>query len=104
MNRFCLPLALGAATLLAAAQTAPTTNKDEHLAERQDIIIEGLPDTGYILDIGGGCRGTIGRIKLKQVVAIGISPRELKDALNCPNCHFERDLRIRMDPASRPCA
>ena len=80
MNWFRIPLALGAATLLAAAQTAPTRDTDEHLAERQDIIIEGLPDAGYILDIGGGCRGTIGRIKPKQVVAVDISPRELKEA------------------------
>src|SRR5579862_8230306 len=80
MNWLRLPLALGAATILIGAQTASTSNKDEHLAERQDIVIEGLPDTGYILDIGGGCRGTIGRIKPKQVVAIDISPRELKEA------------------------
>ena len=80
MNWFRIPLALAAATLLASPQTAPSPNKDEHLAERQDIVIRGLPDSGYILDIGGGCRGTIGRIKPKQVVAIDISPRELKEA------------------------
>jgi ubiquinone/menaquinone biosynthesis C-methylase UbiE len=80
MNWFRIPLALAAATLLAPAQTAPAPSQDEHLAERQDIVIQGLPDTGYILDIGGGCRGTIGRIKPKQVVAIDISPRELKEA------------------------
>jgi ubiquinone/menaquinone biosynthesis C-methylase UbiE len=80
MNWFRIPLVLAAAALLATAQTAPAPNKDEHLAERQDIVIQGLPDTGYILDIGGGCRGTIGRIRPKQVVAIDISPRELKEA------------------------
>jgi ubiquinone/menaquinone biosynthesis C-methylase UbiE len=74
------PLALGFAALLAAAQTAPKPNQDEHLAERQDIVIEGLPDAGYILDVGGGCRGTIGRMKPKQVVAIDISLRELNEA------------------------
>jgi ubiquinone/menaquinone biosynthesis C-methylase UbiE len=80
MNWFRIPLALAAASFLAIAQTAPAPSKDEHLAERQDIVIQGLPDTGYILDIGGGCRGTIGRIKPRQVVAIDISPRELKEA------------------------
>ena len=80
MNWLRIPVALVAVTLLAAAQTAPTPSKDEHLAERQDIVIEGLPDAGYILDIGGGCRGTIGRIKPRQVVAIDISARELKEA------------------------
>jgi ubiquinone/menaquinone biosynthesis C-methylase UbiE len=43
-----------------------------------------LPDDfaakGWILDLGGGCRGTIGRMKPDQVVAIDISPRELKEA------------------------
>ena len=80
MRWFRVSLALATTTLLAIAQTAAIPNKDEHLAERQDIVIRGLPDTGYILDIGGGCRGTIGRIKPRQVVAIDISPRELKEA------------------------
>ncbi len=80
MNWLRIPLTLGVVTLLAAAQTAPTQNRDEHLAERQDIVIEGLPDTGYILDIGGGCRGTIGRMRPRQVVAVDISQRELKEA------------------------
>jgi ubiquinone/menaquinone biosynthesis C-methylase UbiE len=80
MNWVRIPLILATSSLLALAQTAPAPKQDEHLAERQDIVIEGLPDAGYILDIGGGCRGTIGRIKPKQVVAIDISPRELKEA------------------------
>jgi len=80
MNWFRIPLALAAVTVLAPAQTTPAPNRDEHPSERQDIVVQGLPDTGYILDIGGGCRGTIGRIKPKQVVAIDISPRELKEA------------------------
>jgi len=63
MNWFRIPLALAAVTVLAPAQTTPAPNRDEHLSERQDIVVQGLPDTGYILDIGGGCRGTIGRIK-----------------------------------------
>lgn len=36
--------------------------------------------SGYILDLGGGCRGTIGRVKAAQVVAIDISMRELNEA------------------------
>lgn len=79
MNRFRFVPALAVA-ILSFAQTTPAPNNEEHLAERQDIVVQGLPDTGYILDIGGGCRGTIGRIKPAQVVAIDISPRELKEA------------------------
>lgn len=78
MNWLRVPLALAAAALLAPAQTAPSN--DEHSSERQDIVVEGLPDTGYILDIGGGCRGTIGRAKPRQVVAIDISQKELSEA------------------------
>jgi len=80
MNWLRILLALVAAAHFAPAQSVSGPNKDEHVAERQDIVIQGLPDSGYILDIGGGCRGTIGRIKPKQVVAIDISPRELKEA------------------------
>lgn len=57
-----------------AAQLAP-----DHLP-RQQIVINDIPGDGWILDIGGGCRGTIGRIKPKQVVAIDISSRELREA------------------------
>jgi ubiquinone/menaquinone biosynthesis C-methylase UbiE len=80
MNWLRVPLALAAAALLAPAQSAPAPSQDEHAGERQDIVVDGLPDSGYILDIGGGCRGTIGRIRPKQVVAIDISPKELKEA------------------------
>jgi ubiquinone/menaquinone biosynthesis C-methylase UbiE len=72
---FSVLFTLAAGAALALAQT-PDPNK----AERQDIVISDLAETGYILDIGGGCRGTIGRIEPKQVVAIDISPRELKEA------------------------
>src|SRR5215472_16575871 len=80
MKWFRTNLALAAVALLAPAQTTPAPRQDEHLAERQDIVIDGLPDAGHILDIGGGCRGTIGRIKPHQVVAVDISPRELSEA------------------------
>jgi ubiquinone/menaquinone biosynthesis C-methylase UbiE len=72
---FRVLVAFSAGSAVAVAQ-AP----DPHKAERQDIVIADLAETGYILDIGGGCRGTIGRLKPKQVVAIDISPRELKEA------------------------
>jgi SAM-dependent methyltransferase len=58
----------------AAAQLAPDD------LPRQEITIPNFEASGWILDLGGGCRGTIGRMKPDQVVAIDISPRELKEA------------------------
>jgi ubiquinone/menaquinone biosynthesis C-methylase UbiE len=49
---------------------------------RQEIAIPNFEASGWILDLGGGCRGTIGRMKPDQVVAIDISARELKEAPN----------------------
>jgi hypothetical protein len=66
--------------LTAGAAGALTQPPDPYKAERQDIVVGDLTETGYIFDIGGGCRGTIGRLKPKQVVAIDISPRELTEA------------------------
>ena len=60
----------------AAAQLAPDN------LPRQESTIPNFDATGWILDIGGGCRGTIGRVKPDQVVAIDISERELKEAPN----------------------
>src|SRR5580658_3665680 len=47
---------------------------------RQEIAIPNFEASGWILDLGGGCRGTIGSMKPDQVVAIDISERELKEA------------------------
>jgi ubiquinone/menaquinone biosynthesis C-methylase UbiE len=50
--------------------------------DRQEIVISDFAASGWILDLGGGCRGTIGRMKPNQVVAIDISARELREAPN----------------------
>lgn len=67
-------------TLTAAAAVALAQAPGPYQAARQDIVVADLTEAGYILHIGGGCRGTIGRLKPKQVVGIDISPRELKEA------------------------
>jgi ubiquinone/menaquinone biosynthesis C-methylase UbiE len=48
--------------------------------EREEIVIPDFVTSGHILDLGGGCRGTIGRVKGEQVVAIDISMKELNEA------------------------
>ncbi|HEY1340156.1 MAG TPA: class I SAM-dependent methyltransferase [Bryobacteraceae bacterium] len=65
--------------LLAAAPLAAQTTKREPI-EREEIVIPDFAASGYILDLGGGCRGTIGRVKGEQVIAIDISMKELEEA------------------------
>jgi SAM-dependent methyltransferase len=48
--------------------------------ERQEVEVKDFEARGYILDIGGGGEGVIGRLKGEQVIAIDISKRELADA------------------------
>lgn len=43
-----------------------------HTFERQDLVVPEFPARGWILDIGGGGEGIIGRIKGTQVVAIDL--------------------------------
>jgi ubiquinone/menaquinone biosynthesis C-methylase UbiE len=61
----------------AAARAQAPARKEE---EREEIVIDDFSASGYILDLGGGCRGTIGRVKGEQVVAIDISMKELNEA------------------------
>lgn len=58
--------------------------------ERQEIVVEDFEATGFILDIGGGGEGVIGRLKGEQVIAIDPSKRELEGAAAGP-------LKIIMD-------
>jgi len=48
--------------------------------EQQEVEVKDFEAKGYILDIGGGGEGVIGRLKGEQVIAIDISKRELADA------------------------
>ncbi len=67
--------------LLAQAQ-APEVNPHEgqdkidparvYTFEKQELAVADFPADGWILDIGGGGEGVIGRIKGKQVVAIDL--------------------------------
>lgn len=48
--------------------------------EKQELVVEELDASGYILDIGGGGEGIIGRLKGQQVIAIDSNRRELQEA------------------------
>ena len=56
----------------------------------QHVTINDFEADGYILAIGGGGEGTIGRLKGSQVIAVDISKRELEEAPDGP-------LKIIMD-------
>jgi ubiquinone/menaquinone biosynthesis C-methylase UbiE len=58
--------------------------------DREEITLEDFESPGWILDIGGGGEGVIGRLKGDQVIAIDISKRELEEAPGGP-------LKIIMD-------
>ena len=58
--------------------------------EREKVVVEDFEAAGFILDIGGGGEGVIGRLKGEQVIAIDPSKRELEGAAAGP-------LKIIMD-------
>jgi ubiquinone/menaquinone biosynthesis C-methylase UbiE len=67
------------------------TSEDRYyIFEREEVILEDFEAPGWILDIGGGGEGVIGRLKGDQVIAIDISKRELEEAPDGP-------LKIIMD-------
>jgi SAM-dependent methyltransferase len=48
--------------------------------ENQELIVNDFDAPGYILDIGGGGEGVIGKLKGEQVIAIDPNRRELEEA------------------------
>jgi ubiquinone/menaquinone biosynthesis C-methylase UbiE len=58
--------------------------------DMQHVTVKDFKANGYILAIGGGGEGTIGRLKGSQVIAIDINKRELEEAPDGP-------LKIIMD-------
>lgn len=48
--------------------------------DRQELSVADFAAEGYILDIGGGGEGIIGRMKPRQTVAIDLYKRELLEA------------------------
>jgi hypothetical protein len=49
-----------------------------HMVEQQTIEIRPIKTDGFILDIGGGGEGIIGKLNGMQVVAIDKRPSELR--------------------------
>ena len=58
--------------------------------EKQEVIVNDFDSPGYILDIGGGGEGVIGKLKSEQVIAIDPHKTELEGAAAGP-------LKIIMD-------
>ncbi len=75
---------LAALTAVASAQTEAghATYKPEQIQrfEQQEVTVPDFQASGYILDLGGGGEGIIGRVKSTQVVAIDLIKRELAEA------------------------
>jgi SAM-dependent methyltransferase len=58
--------------------------------EKQRVVVEDFDGSGFVLDVGGGGEGIIGRLKGSQVIAIDPNQRELEEAPEGP-------LKIMMD-------
>jgi ubiquinone/menaquinone biosynthesis C-methylase UbiE len=57
-----------------------TSEEKIYFFETQDVSLEDFQHEGWILDIGGGGEGIIGRLKGDAVVAVDPSRRELEEA------------------------
>jgi len=57
-----------------------TADDRTHTFERQHVIVNGLPASGAILDIGGGGGGIIGLFAGERVIAIDRLKEELEEA------------------------
>lgn len=57
-------------------------NKFTYNTKMQSVELSHMPVEGFILDIGGGGEGIIGRLYGKQVIAVDTSERELKETKN----------------------
>jgi ubiquinone/menaquinone biosynthesis C-methylase UbiE len=64
--------------------------EDHYLFEPVELEVKDFGAEGYILDIGGGGEGVIGRLKGKYVIAIDMRREELEEAAEGP-------LKIVMD-------
>lgn len=53
-----------------------------HIFPKVELTLEDFESSGYILDIGGGGEGVIGRLKGRDVVAIDLRREELEEAAN----------------------
>jgi len=79
-----------AAILFHIAFTSGCAQDNYLRFEKQVVVLEDFEAEGYILAIGGGGEGTIGRLKGSQVIAVDILKRELEEAPDGP-------LKIIMD-------
>ncbi|HWR51492.1 MAG TPA: methyltransferase domain-containing protein [Bryobacteraceae bacterium] len=88
------PLILNALLVALAAHGAAQQQKIDPARivrlDRQDLAVADFKAEGYILDIGGGGEGIIGRMKPQQTVAIDLYKNELQESPQGP-------LKIIMD-------
>ena len=64
------------------AQAAEIFGKFRYLTETQTVIMRPVKTEGFILDVGGGGEGIIGKLNGRQVVSIDTSEEELEETSN----------------------
>ena len=67
-------------SLAGAARMSADERPPMKFFDRQPFTVADFEAAGYVLDIGGGGEGIIGRMKPRQVVAIDLYKRELLEA------------------------
>ena len=65
-------------------------HENVYFLDKQEVVLNKINASGFILDIGGGGEGVIGQLKGSQVIAIDPNRRELEEAADGP-------LKIVMD-------
>jgi ubiquinone/menaquinone biosynthesis C-methylase UbiE len=77
--RAILVLCAAVPLFAAVAQENPSADRFYSL-EPREVVLPDFKAEGYVLDIGGGGAGVIGRLKPSQVIAIDLFKRELEEA------------------------
>lgn len=75
---------LGLITLTASPIGSQSSEGDYYLLKQEEVVVKDFDYPGWILDIGGGGEGVIGRLKGERVIAVDISQRELEEAPSGP--------------------
>jgi SAM-dependent methyltransferase len=81
---------LAQTALAQGGRPDPAMEKRRYQFEQQEVTVPDFEAAGYILDIGGGGEGIIGRMKPQQTVAIDLYKSELQESPEGP-------LKIIMD-------
>jgi ubiquinone/menaquinone biosynthesis C-methylase UbiE len=71
-------------TIAMSDEYNPLTDERLYYFEPEEVVVKNFESSGYILDIGGGGEGIIGKLKGEKVIAIDLSESELEGSAPGP--------------------